>query len=132
LSRGHFTDPVRGRRVAALPEETVRQQVIAHLEGLGYPKYLMRTEVKLEGTTRRLDIVCYCKASEDVVPLLLVECKAAKITPKALSQVVGYNYHLKAPFICLASKNYLECYAAGDLDHQIEVPTYEAACLKRI
>lgn len=121
---------MRGRRVAALPEESVRQQVVAHLETLGYPKHLMRTEVKLANTTRRLDVVCYCRFGEGFTPLLLVECKAERITPKALTQLVGYNYHLKAPFICLASKNHLECYAAGDLDHPIELPTYQAACLK--
>lgn len=122
---------MRFQRVEALPEETIRQQMIVHLESLGYPKHLMRTEVRLANTTRRLDIVCYCLAKEGVAPLLLVECKAEKITPKALTQVVGYNYHLKAPFICLAGKNHIECYAAGDLDHPIELPTYQVACLKQ-
>lgn len=104
--------------------------MIAQLESLGYPKHLMRTEVKLAKTTRRLDIVCYHPAKEGFSPLLLVECKAEKITLKALTQLVGYNYHLKAPLICLASKNQIECYAAGDLDNPIELPTYQAACLK--
>jgi hypothetical protein len=71
------------------------------LNELGYPKGLIAVEMSLGTAKRRADIVCY-RCQEGLTPLLIVECKAAKITREAQEQAFGYNDTLAAPFVCLA------------------------------
>lgn len=55
---------------------------------------------------RRIDILCYAPnihPEHTLYPLLAVECKAIKLAPQAFNQIVGYNFHLKAPFVALAN-----------------------------
>lgn len=98
-------DEIRQEWVKATPEELVRQQWIHRMVyQLGYPKELIVVEKAigelphLSGTDapdRRLDILCYGK---DLLPLLLVECKADLKAEDAVNQVIGYNHHVKAHF----------------------------------
>lgn len=52
---------------------------------------------------RRTDILCYAPSKETLHPLLLVECKAIKLTSRMVNQVIGYNYYLKARFLALVN-----------------------------
>lgn len=93
-------DPIRKQWVAKTPEEEVRQKLIKKMiEELGYPKGLISVEKGLGG--RRFDLVCY--APKTLKPLLLVECKAGKLGHEAENQVLGYNYKIGAPFVCLVN-----------------------------
>ena len=103
-SRFHeIYDPVRRRLVAATPEELIRQKLLQRmLNELGYPKGLIAVEMSLGKPKRRADIVCY-RCSQALTPLLIVECKALKISLDAQEQAFGYNAALGAPFVCLAA-----------------------------
>lgn len=91
---------IRKKIVALTPEERVRQSVLLKMvHELGYPKGLISVERAV--STRRTDIVCYTK---EMTPLLLIECKAGAIQHAALSQVLGYNEKIGAPFICLVNE----------------------------
>lgn len=133
MSSERITDLVRGKELVATPEERVRQGMLEHLASLGYPRHLMQTEVKLKADSgkktphRRLDIVCYRPEKTGFSPLLLIECKAKYLGDSALAQLVGYNYFLKAPFICLASVSEIKCFSAADITRSIALPTYEEA-----
>jgi len=105
-------DPVREAWVRATPEELVRQKWIRRLLGpLGFPKGLLVVEKPLRelphlaGVSvpdRRLDLLCYATGVHSfypLYPLLLIECKASPLTESALDQLIGYNHHVKTPFI---------------------------------
>ena len=56
---------------------------------------------------RRIDILCYAKnigSEDDLYPLLMIECKAIKLTEKALEQVAGYNHYVGAYFMGIANE----------------------------
>lgn len=86
-----------------LPEEKVRQSIIAELKGKGFPGHLMSVEKKVPGLNRRLDLLCHGLFKGNVYPLLLVECKAVPLTKAAERQVLGYNYYVRAPFVALVN-----------------------------
>ncbi len=109
--------------VAFLPEEIVRQKLIHHLiENLQFPKnllvlekalcqmpHLMLSPIKIPD--RRADIVCFAKdihPDHNLYPLLIIECKAVKLTPKVINQVVGYNHYVKAKFIAIANETEIQ------------------------
>lgn len=96
---------LRNLWVAATPEEKVRQHLLQKmLQELGFPKGLIAVEKELEpALQRRFDILCYWKQGESLRPLLVVECKAESSHKAAQKQVFGYNHHLQAPFLCIAS-----------------------------
>lgn len=91
------------------------------VDQLGFPPELISVEVGLaemshiQGSKsslpkRRADIVCYSKeidAQHVLYPLLLIECKAVPLTARVLTQVIGYNYHIRAHFIAIANENQL-------------------------
>lgn len=109
---------IRNRLVKATPEEKVRQNLLRlMIEQLGYSPNLIILEKKLsqlphlrsalptEIPDRRLDLLVMAKGihpHESLYPLLLVECKAEKITDQALRQVIGYNHFLQAYYFALA------------------------------
>jgi len=110
--------PIRKTTVSTLPEERVRVNILNDLiERLGFPASGITVEKELsqmphlQTTTsplpqRRADIVCFAKGihpTYDLFPLLLIECKAVKLTDKMVNQVMGYNYYLKSYFIALAN-----------------------------
>jgi hypothetical protein len=95
-------DPVRHRFVKDTPEERVRQALLRQMIGpLGFPKGLISVEETLLHH-RRADILVYRPIGDEMVPLLLVECKAEKIEPQSYLQLTGYNASLRASFWCLA------------------------------
>ena len=112
--------PIRKTWIAALPEELVRQRVINHMiEEQGFPASLIAVEQAvrkfphLSVTDRRLvpdrraDVVCFAKGltgMNDLYPLLTIECKAVKLTPRVISQVLGYNHFIRACFIAVANQ----------------------------
>ena len=89
---------------------------------LGYPANLIAVEKGLKQMPhlqtnpnqlpdRRADIVCYGKNIHpqfNLYPLLLIECKAVKLTPKVINQVSGYNHFLSAYFIAVANQKEIE------------------------
>ena len=96
--------PIRGSWVASTPEELVRQNLIHQMIGpLGYPRGLISIELEVKETSRRVDLLCYYKAGEEMRPLLLIECKAHSLNRDAENQLFGYNATVGAPFICLVS-----------------------------
>lgn len=111
--------PVRKEWVAALPEEHVRQRMLRHLfEDRGFPAPLVAVEKSLKQMphlsaaglvgmpNRRADIVCFARGihpSSDLYPLLIIECKSVKLTPKVIHQVSGYNHYVQACFIAIVN-----------------------------
>ncbi len=97
---------VRRSWIKATPEEKLRQAVLHFMFDKGsYPNGLVALEMLPSKTSplRRADIVSYWKNSTgSIAPLIVVECKAEKLTPQAILQAGGYNYYLEAPFIALA------------------------------
>ena len=114
---------LRKNPVEADPEELVRQTLLCHMTGsLGYPKSLIVVEKELkhipylalhdkEIPERRADIICFGKGihpEHELYPLLLIECKAVKLTPKVINQVTGYNHFLGSYFIAVANKEEIQ------------------------
>ncbi len=106
---------IRKEAVAATPEELVRQRLIANMvQKLDFPESCIAVEKSLQqlphvkkAPLRRIDLLCFAKGIHpdySLYPLLLVECKAVKLTPKVLTQVCGYNYYVKAYFVAAANQ----------------------------
>jgi hypothetical protein len=103
---------IRAVSVHDTPEERVRQQLLAYLMGpFGAPRSLIGVEVSLKTIVtctsrpvpnRRLDIVCFSNHQGSLNPFLIIECKASKPLPGAISQINGYNFFVGAPVIALA------------------------------
>lgn len=95
------------------PEELVRQNILALLiDTYKFPKSLIVTEKNISelNTTnlsclikRRVDILCYQKAGQELKPLLLIECKAKNLSRQNFDQLEGYNTWIQSPFIALTN-----------------------------
>jgi hypothetical protein len=111
--------PVRKQWVASLPEEMIRQRLVLHLtENLGFPLAHIALEKELRHMPhldlkdqqlpdRRADIICFAKdihPKHALYPLLLIECKAVKLTSKVINQIVGYNHYMQAYFIAIVNE----------------------------
>lgn len=109
---------IRREWVKATPEEIVRQTILQEMiSNLGYPLGHVVVEKGLRQMPhlslfnqklpdRRADIVCFAQGIHptcSLYPLLLVECKAVKITSKTFNQAAGYNHYLGAFFLALAN-----------------------------
>ncbi len=96
-------DPIRKQAVPNTPEERVRQALILHLIGpLGFPKGLISVEKSISHG-RRADLIVYAKKGDQLLPLLLIECKADIVDEDVVfRQAFGYNASVGAPFWCLA------------------------------
>ena len=100
--------------VAATPEEQVRQALLKFMiESGSYPRSLIGVELSLSSLPhlkesqsklpkRRADIIVFSQRTH--LPLMLVECKAVPLNEAAISQAVGYNLFVKAPYILLANE----------------------------
>lgn len=112
--------PIRKTAVPALPEERVRVQLLIDLvDKLGYPAGCLAVEKELSQIAhlrslcgklpqRRADIICFAKGihpTEELYPLLLIECKAVPLSNKMINQVAGYNHFLKAHYIALVNQH---------------------------
>lgn len=97
------------------PEEVVRQALLVKMqEELGFPRELLSVERSLSSMPhlagqrvpdRRFDIVCFSEFDGQMLPLLLIECKAIPISKAAIEQVIGYNHFAKAPFVAVANQD---------------------------
>lgn len=111
---------IRKVQVKADPEEMVRQKLLDHMiDSLGYPVGHIAVEKELRQMPhlqltgqkipdRRADIICFGKGIHpeyDLYPLLLIECKAVKLTPKVINQVTGYNHFIGAYFIAVSNQD---------------------------
>ena len=130
-------DGVRKQWVSATPEEIVRQTWIQKMVGaLGYPQELFTVEKELkllphlQGSSdripdRRADIIFFAPdvhPEYSLFPLLMIECKAAQLSGKALEQVLGYNTFVKALYVAVVSQDeVLFRYGEKDLDF---MPSY--------
>ncbi len=98
-------DCIRKKYVTLTPEEWVRQHVIHFLiSEKKYPKGLIEVEksIKLFNTEKRVDILV---RKPDLMPLLLVECKAPDIKLKQaeVNQLTRYQITLNAPYCMLTN-----------------------------
>lgn len=111
---------IRKEWVAPFPEECVRQALLHKMvSSLGFPAALIGVERELKQMphlaqqrgkmpARRADIVCFGQnihPLHSLYPLLVIECKAVKLTSKVVSQVVGYNHYLGAYYIAMANQS---------------------------
>lgn len=113
---------IRKSWVTALPEEEIRQRLLMHMtDSLGYSAAHIAVEKELRQLPhlrqesnlplRRADILVFSdkiRKEGSLWPLLLIECKAVKLTPSVLRQVIGYNYYLKAPYIAVANAEMIQ------------------------
>ncbi len=98
-------DPLRRKRVAATPEERVRQWFIMQLrDSFGVPEHMMNSEVgfRFGAKPYRADILVY---GRDGAPLLVVECKRPEValTPAVLEQAMRYNSVLQVKFLVVTN-----------------------------
>jgi hypothetical protein len=98
-------DPVRQTYVRLTPEEWVRQHFVQYLvQEQGVPAGLVAIEASFQyqGQPRRADIIAHDRQGE---PLLLVECKAPRVSigQDAFDQGAGYNLVLGAPFLVVTN-----------------------------
>jgi hypothetical protein len=98
-------DEIRKKFVILTPEEWVRQHVIQFLiQEKGYPKHLIAVEkqLKINDLVKRFDILVYDSQAK---PLVLVECKAPKITinQATFDQIAQYNMEVDATYLMLTN-----------------------------
>lgn len=122
------------------PEEEVRQKLWHHLtQKLGFPQELIAIEKNLNelsflvkgkaalAPNRRVDLLCYYKKEEKILPLLLIECKAKTLDKKALFQLEGYNYFIQAPYLALIAQGKVLFRRVGENSPQLaHIPSFEA------
>ena len=119
MNKDRLYDPIRKSYVLALPEEIVRQKYLSlMINELGFLKSLIAVEKDLRllphlqnkdlsKVKRRADIICFAKDIHPkhlIYPLLMIECKAHKLTKETISQVLGYNHFVKAYFVAIANR----------------------------
>jgi hypothetical protein len=136
--------PIRKVAVSSLPEERIRVQLLCDLiNKLGYPASHIAVEKELSQVPhlqgaghrlplRRTDIVCFAKGihpTEALYPLLVIECKAVKLTGKMVNQVIGYNHYLQARYIALVNATEVRTGwkdpASGEYHFVPYLPTYD-------
>jgi Type I restriction enzyme R protein N terminus (HSDR_N) len=97
-------DVLRKKWLVLTPEEWVRQHVVHHLLGLGYPPALISLEAPLQyhGLAKRSDILVFDRQGQ---PFLLVECKAphVEVSENVFRQALAYNHVWQAPHLVLSN-----------------------------
>ncbi len=119
-NRTTVLDLIRKKHLVLTPEEWVRQHVLHFLiSEMKYPKSLINVEkqIKLNGTTKRYDIVVY---RNDGSIFLIVECKAPKVnvTQDVFDQIARYNLELKSQFVMVTN----------GLNHYYAIIDYKNQC----
>lgn len=125
MNNDRLYDPIRKTFVLTLPEEIVRQQLLQKMiNQWGYPKSLLAVEKDLcnlphlihkafPSQKRRADIICFAKninPNFSIYPLLMIECKACKLTKKTIDQVLGYNHFVESYFVSIANEKEIFTY----------------------
>ena len=112
-------DPLRDRYVRLTPEEWVRQHFVQYLiQELGVPAGLIAIEAafRFQDQPRRADVIVHDRQGD---PLLLVECKAPRVSiaQDAFDQGARYNIVLQAPYLVVTNgQTHYAC--AIDFDDQ--------------
>lgn len=115
------------------PEEDLRKQLVEKMISLGYPKELISIEKQLDQLPnighsslpkRRIDILAYREIKGDLLPLLMIECKAIAFQQQHLQQVVGYNSFINAPFIALANFDHFLWFSQKDEKFYYHIPSF--------
>jgi hypothetical protein len=121
-------DMIRKSHVILTPEEWVRQHIIHFLVfEKGYPKGLIEVEknIKLFNTEKRVDVLV---RTNELKPLLLVECKAqeVKLTQAEVNQIARYQITLQAPYCMLTNglQHFVMQYADQKVSFLDELPDY--------
>lgn len=108
---------IRRVLVKSTPEERVRQKLVHFMiSKLEFPRENLALEVPLKEIIKpskdihllpdlRVDLVSFVKdvTSGELFPLIIFECKALHLNPKAMRQLFGYHHLLQSPFIGMAS-----------------------------
>lgn len=98
---GKIYAPLKGKWLEAKPEETVRQKYICRLvNDYGFALEQMDQERQVNNSQRgtgaaRADIIVWRNAEDkrkEVSPIIVVECKAEKVTIHEEDYFQGYNY----------------------------------------
>ena len=122
-------DRLRGKWVAATPEEYVRQQFVGYLtEVLRFPTAFVANEVglTLNGTRRRCDTLIYTRALQ---PLCIVEYKrpSVEITRRVFEQIARYNSVLGARYLIVSNglRHYCCRFTGSGYEFLSSIPNYE-------
>lgn len=123
-------DSIRRKYVSLTPEEWVRQNFIRYLvDYKNFPASLMSIEksLKVNNLSKRTDIVQYNKVGN---PIVIVECKAPKITinEDTFSQAAMYNLEMQVDYLIMTNGIVHYCCKVNYETHQLEylkdVPNY--------
>lgn len=98
-------DSLRKKWVALTPEETVRQLFVQYLiREKGYNKNRLNLEKQLQVGERikRFDILAW---SPEMIPFLMVECKAphVQLDSKVFFQIANYHLAIQVPFLVMTN-----------------------------
>jgi hypothetical protein len=125
-------DEIRKIWTTANPEEIIRQSWLRKMvHELHYPKELLIVEKEIGQLPhlstvslpqRRIDILCYIKREDHLFPLLLLECKDEPLSSEALTQVLGYNHFIEAPFVGIL--NLQQIHLKGNDEEFNHLPSY--------
>lgn len=136
--------PLKDKWLVAKPEEEVRQRYICRLvDSYGYDLKQMAQEIKVNNTRRgtgsaRADIVIW-KTKEDrqekKYPIIVVECKAEKVSIREEDYYQGYNYasitHAKFFVTTNLKETRIFRVVEGEIPNRLEeiadIPTAEVA-----
>jgi len=125
-------DPIRKRFVQLTPEEWVRQHFVQYMiNHLGIPRGLIGIEVTIPIRDRhyRADIVAY---SQQVAPLLLIECKrpSVKLNQEVFNQIGHYNLGFNVPYLVITNGMEHYCCMINHSDHSYQfldkIPSYDS------
>jgi len=125
-------DPIRQTYVRLTPEEWVRQHFVQYLiQEQGVPAGLVSVEAgfRYQNQPRRADVIAHDRQGE---PLLLVECKAPRVTigQDAFDQGAQYNLVLGAPFLVVTNgQTHYACAIDFETQHYQfldDLPHYDA------
>lgn len=112
--------PSRPSPARDIPEERVRQALLAHFRSLGVPPACTRSEFPLSSldplVRDRADVVVFRAEGDAMVPVLLAECKAPDVplTESVFAQVRRYQRLLPAPWIVVTNGRVLRSWRLRD------------------
>ncbi|KAF3363363.1 hypothetical protein PHSC3_000051 [Chlamydiales bacterium STE3] len=134
---------IRKLFVPQTPEEIVRQKVLQLMtQSLDYPQSGFVVEQALHAMphlhtkpishfpSRRADILFFSKGihpSYDLYPLILIECKATKLTEKVINQVTSYNFYIQSYMVAIANHHEIKTgwkNPSGEYHFQNGLPSY--------
>ncbi|CAM4193675.1 type I restriction enzyme HsdR N-terminal domain-containing protein [Bacillus manliponensis] len=105
-----FFDPIRKKLILITPEEMVRQQVIQFLiKDMQVPTEYIEVEVPMSYFKKdlkgRADIIVYGEQDNELIPVLILECKAnhVPLTENIFNQVIRYDEMIFADMIMVTN-----------------------------